>query len=92
MSNLKKNGQQMNTGESIGATGMGQKKSQILGQLLTQVTSRSQGPIWKCNRPGLAVQLEKSIPKLYSLFDGNLEKRLGNLIKQNTFQNDWLAW
>ena len=40
MSNLKKNGQQMNTGESIGATGMGQKKSQILGQLLTQVMSR----------------------------------------------------
>ena len=54
MSNLKKNGQQMNTGESIGATGMGQKKSQILGQLLTQVMSSSLGPIWKCNRPGLA--------------------------------------
>ena len=53
MSNLKKNGQQVNTGESIGATGMDQE-SQILGQLLTQVMSRSPGPIWKCNRPGLA--------------------------------------
>ena len=48
MSNLKKNGQQMNTGESIGATGMDQKESQILGQLLTQVMSSSLGPIWKC--------------------------------------------
>ena len=54
MSNLKKNGQQMNTGESIGATGMDQKESQILGQLLTQVMSSSLGPIWKCNGPGLA--------------------------------------
>ena len=48
MSNLKKNGQQMNTGESIGATCMDQKKSQILGHLVTQVTSRSLGPAWKC--------------------------------------------
>ena len=41
MSNLKKNGQQMNTGEGDGGTGMDQKKSQILGQLMTQVMSRS---------------------------------------------------
>ena len=40
VSNLKKNGQQMNTGEIIGAN---QKKSQILGQLSTQVMRRSLG-------------------------------------------------
>ena len=49
MSNLKKNGQQMNTGEGDGCTGMDQKKSQILGQLMTQVMSRSLGPAWKHN-------------------------------------------
>ena len=42
MSNLKKNGQQMNTGENVGAN---QKKSQILGQLLTQVMRRSLGQL-----------------------------------------------
>ena len=42
MSNLKKNGQQMKTGESFGAN---QKKSLILGQLLTQVMRRSLGQL-----------------------------------------------
>ena len=42
MSNLKKNGQRMNTGESFGAN---QKKSLILGQLLTQVMRRSLGQL-----------------------------------------------
>ena len=42
MSNLKKNGQQMNTGESFGAN---QKKSLILGQLLTQVMRRILGQL-----------------------------------------------
>ena len=46
MSNLKKNGQQMKTGKIIGAN---QKKSQILGQLLTSVTRKSLDPAWKCN-------------------------------------------
>ena len=44
----------MNTGEIIGATCMDQKKSQILGQLVTQVTSRGMGPARKRNWPGLA--------------------------------------
>ena len=44
----------MNTGESIGATCMDQKKSQIQGQLVTQVTSRSMGPARKRNWSGLA--------------------------------------
>ena len=42
MSNLKKNGQQMSSGEIIGGS---QQKSQILGQLLTQVTRRSLGQL-----------------------------------------------
>ena len=42
MSNLKKNGQQMSTGVIIGGN---QKKSQILGQLLTQVMRRSLGQL-----------------------------------------------
>ena len=42
MSNLKKNGQQMRTGVVIGGN---QKKSQILGQLLTQVMRRSLGQL-----------------------------------------------
>ena len=42
MSNLKKNGQQMSTGEIIGGN---EKKSQILGQLLTQVTRTSLGQV-----------------------------------------------
>ena len=42
MSNLKKNGQQMSSGVVIGAN---QKKSQILGQLLTQVMRRSLGQL-----------------------------------------------
>ena len=42
MSNLKKNGHQMNTGEIIGAN---QKKSQILGQVLTQVMRRIVGQL-----------------------------------------------
>ena len=42
MSNLKKNGQQMRTGVVIGGN---QKKSQILGQLLTQVRRRSLGQL-----------------------------------------------
>ena len=46
MSNLKNNGQQMNTGEIIGAN---QKKSQILGQLPTPVTRKSLDPAWKRN-------------------------------------------
>ena len=40
--------------ENIGATCMVKKKSQILGQLETQVTSRSMGPAKKRNWPGLA--------------------------------------
>ena len=43
MSNLKKNGQQMNTGESFGANIVDQKTSQILGQLPTQVMRRILG-------------------------------------------------
>ena len=54
MSNQKKNGQQMNTGESFEVTCMDQKKSQILGQLSTQVISRSLGTAWKLDCPGLA--------------------------------------
>ena len=42
ISNLKKNGQQMSTGVIIGGN---QKKSQILGQLLTQVMRRSLGQV-----------------------------------------------
>ena len=45
MSNLKKNGQQMNTGESFGANIVDQKTSQILGQLLTQVMRRILGQL-----------------------------------------------
>ena len=45
MSNLKKNGQQMNTGEIIRANGMDQKKS----QKLTPVTRKSLSPAWKRN-------------------------------------------
>ena len=42
MSNLRKNGQQMSTGEIIGAY---LKKSLILGQVLTQVMRRSLGQL-----------------------------------------------
>ena len=49
MSNLKKNGQQMSTGEKVGASSMDQSKNQILGQLPTQVTRRNLGPAWKRN-------------------------------------------
>ena len=45
MSNLKKNGQQMNTGEIVGANCMDRKKSQIL----TPVTRKSLSPTWKRN-------------------------------------------
>ena len=45
MSNLKKNGQQMKTGEIIGANCMDQKKS----QMLTPVTRKSLIPAWKRN-------------------------------------------
>ena len=38
MSSLKKNGQQMNTGENVGASSMDQSKNQILDQLPTQMT------------------------------------------------------
>ena len=54
MSSLKKNGQQMNTGENVGASSMDQSKNQILVQLPTQVTRRNLGPAWKRNSPGLA--------------------------------------
>ena len=40
--------------ENIEATCMVKKKSQILAQLETQVTSRSMGPARKRNWPGLA--------------------------------------
>ena len=50
MSNLKRNGQEMDSGEQNGSTGRDQKKSQILGQLLTQMTSRSPGHDWKHTR------------------------------------------
>ena len=49
MSNLKRNGQQMNTGENVGASSMDQSKNQILVQLPTQVTRRNLGPAWKRN-------------------------------------------
>ena len=42
MSNLRKNGHQMNTGEIIGAN---LKKSLILGQVLTQVMRRNLGQL-----------------------------------------------
>ena len=45
MSNLKKNGQQMSTGDIVGANSMDRKKS----QLLTQVTRKSLSPAWKRN-------------------------------------------
>ena len=79
MSNLKKNGQQMNTGEIIVAN---QKKSLILGQLLTQVMRRSLGQ--------LLPQVTRRI--LGQLLSQVMRRILGQLPTQVTRRSLGPAW